>query len=60
MAEMARLAYFKFEGSIDLDDISAALTEEADPQPIKKILEKIRNRIKITTQKKYQKNECDM
>ena len=41
MAEMARLAYFKFEGSIDIDDIAATLTEKTDPQSIKKMLEKL-------------------
>jgi len=36
MAEMARLAYFKFEGSIDIDDVAATLTKESDPKSIKK------------------------
>lgn len=29
MAEMSRLAYYKFEGSVDLADIAKALAEEA-------------------------------
>ena len=41
MAEMARLAYFKFEGSIDVDDIAATLTEKSDSESIKKVLEKL-------------------
>ncbi|HHI92652.1 MAG TPA: lipase family protein [Gammaproteobacteria bacterium] len=41
MVEMARLAYFKFEGSVDIDDIAATLTGESDPQSIKKMLEKL-------------------
>jgi len=43
MVEMARLAYFKFEGSIDIDDIAATLTGESDSQSIKKMLEKLLN-----------------
>lgn len=41
MAEMSRLAYFKFEGSIDLQDLAQSLSTESDPQSIRDALLKL-------------------
>ncbi len=41
MAELARLAYFKFEGSIDIEDVANSLSTESDSTSIRKTLEKL-------------------
>ena len=38
MAEMARLAYYKFEGSVDLADLAQSLTDESNVKSIKTAL----------------------
>jgi hypothetical protein len=41
MAEMSRLAYFKFEGSVELTSIAKSLADATDEKNIKKTLEKL-------------------
>ena len=41
MSEMSRLAYFKFEGDMDLANLSDMLVDETSPKTIKELLEKL-------------------
>ncbi|VAW53621.1 hypothetical protein MNBD_GAMMA06-260 [hydrothermal vent metagenome] len=41
MAEMARLAYFNFEGSLNIDDIAKSLAGESSEKTIKDVLSKL-------------------
>ncbi len=41
MAAMSRLAYFKFEGSVELTSIAKSLADVTDEKDIKETLEKL-------------------
>ncbi|MCL6271685.1 lipase family protein [Sansalvadorimonas sp. 2012CJ34-2] len=47
---MSRLAYFRFEGSVDLEERAQSLAEETDSKKVKKILKKLLSEKELTAE----------